>query len=296
MHVDFVSLRVDFVSLKAFLVVADTENIREASDLLHLSISAVSRRIAELEEEFGQQFFKRHSRGLEITPAGIVFAERVRDTFASLKNLREDMDRLKAGDAGCITISSNGSALVNGLARHMSQFLSRYPKVEIDLHERLTPDVLEDVRKGIADIGFIAHTLRIPDGLITTDYLADRLVLAAPKDHPLSELGSVDFKSMLEYRMIGIEQLSSLTRLVRDIGTVTNTHFAYQYMASTNEVARHLVANGLGVAIMPEGFVRPYQELLDIASIPIAEEWAARKISMVHQSIEDFSGAANGFS
>jgi len=34
-------MRVDFVSLKAFLVVADTENIREASEQLHLSISAV---------------------------------------------------------------------------------------------------------------------------------------------------------------------------------------------------------------------------------------------------------------
>ncbi len=57
------------------------------------------------------------------------------------------MDRLKAGDVGCVTISSNGSALVNGLARHMSQFLAQYPKVEIDLYERLTPDVFEDVRK-----------------------------------------------------------------------------------------------------------------------------------------------------
>ena len=65
-------MRVDFVSLKAFLVVADTENIREASEQLHLSISAVSRRIAELEEEYGQQLFNRHSRGLEITPAGRV--------------------------------------------------------------------------------------------------------------------------------------------------------------------------------------------------------------------------------
>ena len=49
-------MRVDFVSLKAFLVVADTEKIREASEQLHLSISAVSRRIAELEEEYDSSY------------------------------------------------------------------------------------------------------------------------------------------------------------------------------------------------------------------------------------------------
>jgi len=131
-------MRVDFVSLKTFLVVADTENIREASEQLHLSISAVSRRIAELEEEYGQQLFNRHSRGLEITPAGRVFAERTRDTFASLKLLKDDMDRLKAGDVGRVSISSNGSALVNGLAKHMGQFVSLFPGIEIDLFERST--------------------------------------------------------------------------------------------------------------------------------------------------------------
>jgi len=61
--------RVEFVGLTSFLVIADTENIREASEQLNLSISAVSRRISELEREFGQQLFIRHSRGLDITPA-----------------------------------------------------------------------------------------------------------------------------------------------------------------------------------------------------------------------------------
>lgn len=295
MQVDFANLRVDFVSLKTFLVVADTENIREASEQLHLSISAVSRRITELEEDFGQPFFKRHSRGLEITPAGRLFADRVRETFASLKSLRDEMDRLKTGDVGRIAISSNGSALVNGLTRHMSLFLEEFPNVDIDLYERLTPNVFDDIRKGIADIGFIAHTLTIPEGLQTRSYLEDRLVLAVPRGHDLFNCTEVSFKRLLNYQVIGIDESSSLTRLVREVGALTNEHFSYRYMASTNEIARNLVANSLGVAIMPEAFVKPYQQLLDIAAVPIAEDWASRKISMVYRDPEKFSATAEVF-
>lgn len=295
MQDDFASFRADFISLKTFLVVADTENIREASEQLHLSISAVSRRITDLEDEYGQPFFKRHSRGLEITPAGRVFADRVRETFASLKSLRNEMDRLKAGDVGRLAISSNGSALVNGLAQHMSLFLAEFPNVEIDLYERLTPNVFEDVRKGIADIGFIAHTLTIPEGLSTRSYLEDHLVLAVPKGHDLFDCPQVDLKSLLEYQFIGIDESSSLTRLVREVGAIASTQFTYRYMASTNEVARNLVANGLGVAIMPEAFVAPYQQLMGIAAIPIAEEWASRKISIVFSNQDTFSATTKLF-
>jgi len=227
--------------------------------------------------------------------AGRVFADRVRETFASLKSLRNEMDRLKAGDVGRIAISSNGSALVNGLAQHMSQFLVEFPNVEIDLYERLTPNVFDDVRKGIADIGFIAHTLTIPEGLQTCSYLEDRLVLAVPKGHDLFDCPQVDLKSLLEYQIIGIDESSSLTRLVRKVGALANTQFTYRYMASTNEVARNLVANGLGVAIMPDLFVTPYQELLDIAAIPITEEWASRKISIVYGNPDAFSATAKVF-
>ena len=285
----------DFVTLRAFLMVADAENLRAASEQLKLSISAVSRRISDLEADLGQQLFVRHSRGLEITEAGRLLVSRARDTFRTLRAIEDDMQRLATGARGKVSICANGSALVNGLAKHIQSFLSQNDDIDIDLLELLTPEILIQVQRGAADIGFVSNTLRIPDGLRTLPYLHDRLVLVVPKAHPLEERGNASLEDFLDWEMIGVQNASSLTRLVRKVVGAASPRFAYSYMASTNEVARTMVANNLGIAILPEKFVSPYLDLMPISMVPISGDWAARDISMVVRNDTVLSAAPDAF-
>lgn len=285
----------DFVTLRAFLMVADAENLRAASEQLNLSVSAVSRRISDLEADLGQQLFVRHSRGLEITEAGRLLMARARDTFRTLRTIEDDMKRLETGARGKVSICANGSALVNGLAKHIQSFLAQSDDVDIDLLELLTPEILDQVQRGIVDIGFVSNTLRIPEGLRTEPYLHDRLVLVVPKAHPLESRDCVSFEDFLDWQMIGVQNASSLTRLVRKVVGAASPRFAYSYMASTNEVARTMVANNLGIAILPEMFVAPYLTLLPISLVPISGDWAARDISIVLRNDAALSGAPGAF-
>lgn len=289
------NMHFDFVTLKTFLAVAETRNIRAASEQLNLSISAVSRRISELEADFGQQLFDRHSRGVEITDAGRLLAERTRTTFNALKLLKIDMDKLHTGEAGRVSISSNGSALVNGLATHIRKFIDLHPKIDIDIVEASTPEVLGSVDRGSVDIGFVAHTMTAPDTVRTVPYMKDRLVLAVPGSHQLAECTSIKFQDLLDTKVIGIDETSSLTRLVMKVSSMTDTRFAYSYMASTNEVARTMVANNLGVAILPERFVEPYLDLLKIVAVPIDEDWAKRELAIVVREDAPMTGPAKVF-
>src|SRR5690554_5143653 len=101
---------IDMVSLRAFLTVVDTESIRAASDTMNLSVSAVSRRVSELEQAFDQKLFERHSRGVVTTEAGRVLAGRVREIFSILDLTQIDMRALKLGDIGRVAVCANGSA------------------------------------------------------------------------------------------------------------------------------------------------------------------------------------------
>jgi DNA-binding transcriptional LysR family regulator len=285
----------DFVTLRTFLIVAETENFRSASEHLNLSVSAVSRRVGDLEQDLRQKLFTRHSRGVEITEAGRLLLKRVRETFQTLKNLEDDFRALTSGDRGRISICANGSALVNGLAGHIRQFLTVNPDVEIDLLELLTPEVLDQVSRGIADIGFVSKTMRIPEDLRALPYLQDRLVLIVPNDHPLDGRDDVSFLDFLDWQMIGIQSASSLTRLVRKIAGAVSPQFTFSYMASTNEVARTMVANNLGIAILPETFVQPYLQMLPITMISISDDWAFREISIIVRESGQLSPAASSF-
>ena len=285
----------DFVSLKAFIAVAETQSIRAASERLNLSISSVSRRISDLEFDFGQTLFTRHSRGVEITEAGRLLADRVNEAFSALSVLKSDMDRFRDGDVGRLSVSANGSALINGLARDIAQFLAEYPTIQIDLHEQLTPMIFDQIEKGVVDVGFVSKTMRVPEQIAAQTYVEDNLVLAVPYEHALATQSSVRLEQTLDDQIIGVGEHSSLTRLIRKMGAGPRPQVEFRYMAATNEVARTLVSQGLGVAILPEKFVEPYQELLAIKSLPLDEEWAKREIALVVSEEHQPSGPSKTF-
>lgn len=63
-------MRYDLITLDVFIVVAEERNLTRAAERLHLAVSAVSKRIAELEEQVGSPLLLRYARGVELTPAG----------------------------------------------------------------------------------------------------------------------------------------------------------------------------------------------------------------------------------
>lgn len=77
--------------LRYFLSVADTRSFVNAANKLFISRQAVSKAVSQLESELGVELFMRDSNGAFLTPAGIMFYERVRVLVMELENLRNDM-------------------------------------------------------------------------------------------------------------------------------------------------------------------------------------------------------------
>jgi len=282
------SARLDFVTMHIFLMIS----IRATSENLNLSPSAVSRRLADLEELFGQSFFHRHSRGVEITEAGQIMVTKVRDIFDTIDSTHMMLRRLDVGEAGTLILSANGSAFVNGLAQDLKESNDHYPHIDIDLLEEISPTVVASVLSGKAELGVIARTFRLPSDIETVRYCVDRLVLVVPKGHLLAGSEAVTLADISSHPTIGVIEGSSMTRLVRRVSMIGKSDFDFRYMASTNEVARMLVAHGHGITILPEQFVRPYTAVLPIESVPISEPWAERELSLIHSNSQTLSKTA----
>lgn len=275
--------RIDLLTLRIFLTVVDAGSIRTASDLLNLSPSAISRRLAEFEHNFGQEFLVRHSRGMQLTDSGQIVYDMAHSVFDTCRRARQDLQRLKAGESGTVLLSANGSAFVDGLAGDMRLFNERYSHIRIELLEQTSPNVATLVSTGRAELGLIAETFHLPIEIESFFYSSDRLWVAVPKQHPLVRVESVTLAHIAQHPVIGVMENSSMTLLIQRAATVDNYAFTYRHIANTNETARLLVSSGHGVAILPERFIIPYQEALDIVALPIREEWAAREISIIRR-------------
>src|SRR5262245_58876485 len=84
-------------SLEAFACVARTLSMKQAAAELHLSASALSRRIQSLEEHLGTPLFRRLNPGLELTPAGVRYREVVDGVLARLSDAQAALAPVRSG-------------------------------------------------------------------------------------------------------------------------------------------------------------------------------------------------------
>lgn len=147
----------DLRGLRYFLAVAQAGSFSAAAQHLYVAQSALSRHIRMLEEEIGGELFARNARGVDLTEAGELLRLRAKrildDVFATQQELQTHHGELR-GVASLVAPSSLAEALFVPLADH---FTRNFPKVQLRLSEGLSPDALERVLQGDAEVGIITE-------------------------------------------------------------------------------------------------------------------------------------------
>lgn len=135
--------------LRAFELAARLGSIKAAAEQLHVSASALSRRIQSLEQELGQTLFIRDARGLTLTETGRSYAEELRHVFQSLEEATASARKNQRQRLKVIA----PSAILAILMRCLESFEQNMPDIDLELHEQAvqTPD---DVHAADADVVF----------------------------------------------------------------------------------------------------------------------------------------------
>jgi LysR family positive regulator for ilvC len=151
----------DIRALSVFLSVADTLNFSRSSELLHISVSAVSRTIQRLEEELGQPLFERDNRSVRLTGAGREFREYARHSVAEWQQLRRKLgndDEL----AGEVSLYCSVTATYSVLAPILEAFRASHPAVEIKMHTGDQADGIDRILQGRDDVAVSGRPSQMP--------------------------------------------------------------------------------------------------------------------------------------
>ena len=101
---------IDLKSLRLFAAVCDNGNIKAAAAQEHIEPSAISKRLAQLEDQLGIQLLVRGRMGAELTPAGQALLEHVRSLMFTVQRIEADMDSFKGGIKGHVRLAASASA------------------------------------------------------------------------------------------------------------------------------------------------------------------------------------------
>ncbi|MGC2040890.1 LysR family transcriptional regulator, partial [Paraburkholderia caledonica] len=180
-------MRIDPYSLELFVAVVEEGSIARAAARGHISSSAISRRIADLETSLGALLLTRSPSGVELTEAGAHVFSRARALNDQLQSLAGEVHSLAGQVSGTVRLYANASAIVGFLPELLTTFKAAYPLVEIALIEQISSDVLRACVDGRADVG-ISSAVVAPDSLDSWHFADDPLLVVVPRQHELASV------------------------------------------------------------------------------------------------------------
>jgi DNA-binding transcriptional LysR family regulator len=273
-------MRHDLVSLKIFVAVAECGNLTRAAEREHLAVSAISKRIGELEALAGTPLLQRYHRGVSLTPAGQSLLHHARQLLQLVDRMDAELGEFAAGVKGHVHVHAVASALIQFLPEEIEAFLTRYPGVRVSLEERTGKGVVLAVADGSADLGIVANHTPL-HGLAWFPYRSDHLMIGTPIDHPLARRKSIRFAEALDYSFVGPHADSSLAVLMAEGARACGKPIDQRIQASSFEAMCRLVETRLGITLLPEGVLARHAAEGRIRMIGLKERWARRQMFVV---------------
>lgn len=161
------------IQLEYFLAVANCGSFSIAADHCFVTQPSLSMQIKSLEEELGVMLLDRSKKPVIPTEAGEVVLSQVRETLKEYKTIKEVVSQLKGEIAGKIRLGVIPTIAPYLLHKFIPEFVQRYPKVELEVREMKTEDIVNALNRDSIDVALVAGGT-CGDGIIEYDMFDDR--------------------------------------------------------------------------------------------------------------------------
>lgn len=284
----------DLTTLRLFVTVCDTGNIARAGERANIVGSAISKRLAQLEETVGTPLLMRKRHGVAPTEAGQALLEHARSMLASAARIERDMGAFAAGVRGQVRILASASALAESLADDVAAFL-KHPKhrnIQVDLEERVSPDIVRGIREGVASLGVCWDAADI-GSLQSRPYRSDHLTMVVPQKHPLASRKKLRFEETLDYEHVSLPVNSAVQVLIHRAAAQLGRAIRQRIIVTNFEAALRVVRAGLAISLVPREVAEIYAQAYGLKIIPLAEPWAERRFIVIYRDADSLSAAAH---
>ncbi len=243
----------DHRTLQLFLSLAETLHFGRTSEACHISPSALSRSIKQLEESLGVTLFDRDNRSVRLTREGEHFQRYARETLLQWETFRDSLMK-EAGELhGEISIYCSVTASYSFLFDILSEFRLTHPKIEIKLHTGDPAQGIAHVVAGQEDISIAARPDRLPTGLAFRRIAVSPLVFIRPDQGPLQQQTQRPLKPLdwADIPMILSEEGIARDRLDDKFRQMGIKPRIYAQVAG-HEAIVSMVSLGFGVGVVPK--------------------------------------------
>jgi DNA-binding transcriptional LysR family regulator len=211
----------------------------------------------------------------------------------SASRIERDMASHAAGVQGRVNVLATASVMAESLADEIAEFLKmpEHQNIQIDLEERISPEVVRGIRDCVASIG-ICWDAAESGFLQTRTYRYDHLCVAVPRGHPLSELKEVHYVDTLDFEHVIMPVNSAVEVMLQREAGLLGKRLQHRVIVTNFEAALRVVRAGLAISLVPREVTTLYAQAYGLDILPLRESWSRRRFILCHRGEDVLSPAA----
>ena len=192
--------------LRYFIEIAREGSMTAAAQVLHVSQSALSKQMKELENELGKKLFRRGSRSVSLTDEGILLRRRAEDILDMVDKTTDEFRSIDDLQGGDVYLGCAESYLISNVAKKIKEFKKRYPLFRYHIISGDRTVVLDRLERGLLDFGVVVEMPNLDHYQYLELPGVDTWGVLMPKNHPLAKKHKICAEDLYGEELICSEQ------------------------------------------------------------------------------------------
>jgi DNA-binding transcriptional LysR family regulator len=278
----------DTNTLSAFIAVAKSHSFSLAAQQLYITQSAVSKRIALLEDQLNQKLFDRIGRKVTLTEAGRELLPRAKTILSAIKDAGRAMGNLSGVVHGPLSLAASHHISLHRLPPILRGFTKKYPDVQLNLRFDESEIAYNGVLHGDLELALITLSPQPDPAIFSQTIWVDQLQYVVSRDHPLASKPIVSLEELTHYAAILSGAKTFTQQIVAE--QFRKKALSLNITMSTNylDTIRMMVSIGLGWSLLPETMIDNSLKVLKTDSEPIQ-----RQLGYIYHRDRTLSNAAS---
>jgi DNA-binding transcriptional LysR family regulator len=273
----------DLRDLEYFLAIVEAKSVTLAARRVHAAQPTLSHALARLESELGERLLERKARAaLRLTDAGEVVARRAREALSAVTALKDDLAQLRDHVGGNLRIAAIQSLSATLLPRVLARLAIDYPDIKPSVRTLAAESIARAVAAGRADVGLLAgaprSTLR---GLSVKLLFEEPLVALMPRTDALARRKRLRLGQLAERELLLVPDGTFLSDTIHEACAVAGFVPRVRLTLASAEALRETVRAGLGITILPRGYVAPADR--ELVGVPLTHPTPRREVLLVER-------------
>ncbi|MDP2244072.1 LysR family transcriptional regulator [Pseudomonas sp.] len=280
----------DLATLNAFIAIAELGSFSDAAERLHLTQPAVSKRIANLEQQLNVRLFDRLGREVSLTEAGRALLPRAYQILNVLDDTRRALNNLSGEVSGRLTLATSHHIGLHRLPPLLRAFTRTHPQVALDIQFLDSEVAYEEVLHGRAELAVITLAPETREPVHAVAVWDDPLDFVAAPEHPLARSKAISLADVAHHPAVFPGGNTFTHHIVRRLfeaqGLTPNIAMSTNYL----ETIKMMVSIGLAWSVLP-------RTMLDeqVARLPLPGIQLSRQLGYISHTERTLSNAARAF-